>query len=100
MKNLFFSFVPASQHQYFDPLEGRNRRALQKVDGLLPNRYEIDLLYEVLNIDFGQGAAKIRLAKDQRSKLEFEKNICRLARFEPMRPGLAESADISLELQL
>ena len=25
----------------------------------LQNRYEIDLLYEVLNINFGQGAAKI-----------------------------------------
>ena len=26
---------------------------------LSPNRYEIDLLNEVLNVDFGQGAAKI-----------------------------------------
>ena len=28
-----------------------------------PYRYEIDLLYEVLNIDFGQGAAKISKVK-------------------------------------
>ena len=28
-----------------------------------PNRYEIDLLNEVLNIDFGQGAAKISEVK-------------------------------------
>ena len=32
--------------------------------GLLsPNRYEIDLSNEVLNIDFGQGAAKISEVK-------------------------------------
>ena len=29
----------------------------------LPNRYEVDLLNEVLNIDFGQGAAKISEVK-------------------------------------
>ena len=28
-----------------------------------PSRYEVDLLYEVLNIDFGQGAAKISEVK-------------------------------------
>ena len=28
-----------------------------------PNRYEVDLLNEVLNIDFGQGAAKISEVK-------------------------------------
>ena len=28
-----------------------------------PDRYEIDLSYEVLNIDFGQGAAKISEVK-------------------------------------
>ena len=30
----FFSFLPASQHHYFDRLEGRNRRLCEKVDGL------------------------------------------------------------------
>ena len=30
---------------------------------LIPNRYEIDLSNEVLNIDFGQGAAKIPKVK-------------------------------------
>ena len=30
---------------------------------LSPNRYEIDLSNEVLNIDFGQGAAKISEVK-------------------------------------
>ena len=28
-----------------------------------PNRYEIDLSYEILNIDFGQGSAKISEVK-------------------------------------
>ena len=35
-----------------------------------------------------------------KSKLEFGKNICRSARFEPMHPGSAELADIFSELQL
>ena len=30
---------------------------------LVPNRFEIDLSNEVLNIDFGQGAAKISMVK-------------------------------------
>ena len=30
---------------------------------LAPNRYEVDLSNEVLNIDFGQGAAKISKVK-------------------------------------
>ena len=30
---------------------------------LFPKRYEIDLLFEVLNIDFGQGAAKVSEVK-------------------------------------
>ena len=34
-----------------------------------PNRYELDLSNEVLNIHFGQGAAKY-----QRAKLEVKKN--------------------------
>ena len=35
-------------------------KSLSKAFWLLsPNRYEINLSYEVLNIDFGQGAAKI-----------------------------------------
>ena len=29
-----FQFSPASQYQYFVPLEGRNRRLYKKVDGL------------------------------------------------------------------
>ena len=32
---------------------------LKALGFLSPNRYEIDLSNEVLNIDFGQGAAKI-----------------------------------------
>ena len=36
----------------------------------------------------------------QRSKLEFAKNICRAARFEPVCPGSAKLADIFSELQL
>ena len=44
---------------------------LKALGSLSPNRYEIDLSNEVLNIDFSQGAAKIS---------EVEKNICRLAR--------------------
>ena len=45
----------------------------------------MDLFNEVLNIDFGQDAAKI-------SEVEVggKKNICRSANFEPIRPGLAE----------
>ena len=35
-----------------------------------------------------------------KSKLEFWKNICRSARFEPTGPGSAELADIFSELQL
>ena len=30
---------------------------------LAPNRYEVDLSDEVLNIDFGQGAAKVPVVK-------------------------------------
>jgi len=40
------------------------------------------------------------LQRYQRSKLGFEKNVCRSARFEPMSPGSAELADILFELQL
>ena len=32
-------------------------------DKWLPNRYEIDLSYEILDIGFGQGAAKISEVK-------------------------------------
>ena len=34
-KTPFFAFPPSSQHQYFDPLEGRNRQSEQNVIGLL-----------------------------------------------------------------
>ena len=51
-----------------------------------PNRYEIDLSNEILNIDFGQGSVKIIRGQSWRSK----KNICRLGQFEPICPGLAE----------
>ena len=34
-------------------------KVVQMLWYLVPNRYEIDLSYEVLNIDFGQGASKI-----------------------------------------
>ena len=36
---------------------------LKALGFLSPNRYEIDLSNEVLNIDFGQGAAKIPKVK-------------------------------------
>ena len=55
----------------------------------------IDLLNEVLNIDLDEGAARY-----QGSKLGFKKNICWSARLEPMRPGLAELADVFFKLQL
>ena len=60
-----------------------------------PNRYEIELLKEVLIIDFGQGAAKI-----SEVKVGGQKNICRAAGFEPMRVGSAALADIFFVLQL
>ena len=41
---------------------------------LSPYRYEIDLSNEVLNIDIGQGAAKI-----SEVKVVGQKNICRSA---------------------
>ena len=40
------------------------------------------------------------LQRYQRSKLEFEKNICQSARFEPMCPGPAQLADFFFKLQL
>ena len=54
----------------------------------------MDLLIEVLNIDFGQGAAKI-----SEVKVGGKKNICQSARFKPMQPGVAELADILFKLQ-
>ena len=56
-------------------------------------RYAIDLSNEVLNIDFGQGAAKI-----SEVKIGGQKNVCRSPRLEPERPGLAELADIFFKL--
>ena len=60
-----------------------------------PNKYEIDLSNEILNNDLDQGAAKI-----SRSKLDVKRNICRLAQFDTMHPGLAESADLFFAHQL
>ena len=55
----------------------------------------MDLLNEVLNIDFSQGAAKI-----SEVKVGGQKNICRAAGFEPMRSRSAALADIFFFLQL
>ena len=60
-----------------------------------PNKYEVDLSNEVLNIDFGQGTAKI-----SEVKVGGKKNICLSAWLKPERPGSAELADISPKLQL
>ena len=57
---------------------------------------QIDLSNEVLNINFGQGAAKISEVKVGGQK----KISADSARFEPMRPGPAESADIFINLQI
>ena len=54
------------------------------------NRYEIDLLNEVLNIDFGQGATKISEVKVRGKK----KYADRLG----LNPGSAELADIFFNL--
>ena len=51
--------------------------------------YVLDLLNEVLNIDFGQEAAKI-----SQVKVGGKKDICRTAQLEPECPGSTEMADI------
>ena len=43
---------------YFDPLK-LHLKVMQPLVSLAPNRYELDLLNEVIKIHFGQGAAKI-----------------------------------------
>ena len=60
-----------------------------------PNKHEVDLSIEVLNIDFGQGTAKI-----SEVKVGVRNIISRSAWFEPMQPGSAEWADIFFKLQL
>ena len=57
---------------------------------LASKNYEIDLSNEVLNIDFGQGATKI--------SGEVEKKIADSARFKPIHPRTAKSADIFFDL--
>ena len=49
-----------------------------------PNRYEIDLSNEVLNIDFGQRDAKI-----PKLKVGVWKKYLLIGRFEPMGPGVS-----------
>ena len=56
----------------------------------------MDLSNEVLNIDFGQGAAKISEVKVGGKK----KKICRSARLEPEHPELAALADVFFNLKL
>ena len=58
-------------------------------------KYEIGLSNELLNLDFGQGAAKI-----SKVKVRGRKKIADSARFEQMRTGSAKWADIFFDLQL
>ena len=61
-----------------------------------PNRYEIDLSYEVLNIDFGQGAAKISEVK-VRGQKKISVDSADPGRISSNR---AESADIFFDVHI
>ena len=71
-------------------------RQLTPILGLSsPNRYEIDLSYEVLNIAFGQGAAKMSTRGQSWGSIKISADSA-----EPMCPGPAASADIFCDPQL